>query len=123
MEPHRKLGIYVGYETPSIIKYLEPKTRDLLMARYADSIFNEEYFPALGGGLYLNNKEYQEIEWSASSIKSLDPHTKDTELEVQRIINLQQLANNLPDTFTNIRGVSKSHIPTANAPERVEIPL
>ena len=53
----------------------------------------------------------------------LDPRTKDTELEVQRIINLQQLANNLPDTFTNIRGVSKSYIPMANAPEKVEIPL
>ena len=33
------------------------------------------------------------------------------------------MANNLPDAFTNIRGVSKSHIPAANAPERVEIPM
>jgi hypothetical protein len=73
MGPHRKLGIYVGYETPSIIKYLEPKTGDLFTAWYADSIFDEEHFPALGGGLYLNNKQYQEIEWSASSIQSLDP--------------------------------------------------
>jgi hypothetical protein len=73
--------------------------------------------------LYLNNKECREIEWSASSIQSLDPRTRETELEVQRIIHLQNLANNLPDAFTDIRGVSKSHIPAANAPERVEIPL
>ena len=33
------------------------------------------------------------------------------------------MANNLPDAFTDIRGVSKSHIPAANAPERVEIPM
>ena len=33
------------------------------------------------------------------------------------------MANNLPDAFTNIRGVSKSHIPAANAPKRVEIPM
>ena len=33
------------------------------------------------------------------------------------------MANNLPDAFTNIRGVSESHIPAANAPERVEIPM
>ena len=33
------------------------------------------------------------------------------------------MANNLPDAFTNIRGVSKSHILAANAPERVEIPV
>ena len=73
--------------------------------------------------MYLNNKECREIEWSASSIQSLDPRTIETKLEVQRIIHLQNLANNLPDAFTDIREVSKSHIPTENAPERVEIPL
>jgi hypothetical protein len=31
MGPH-KLGIYVGYDSPSIIKYLEPKIGDLFMA-------------------------------------------------------------------------------------------
>jgi hypothetical protein len=71
--------------------------------------------------LYLNNKECREIEWSASSIQSLDPRTRETELEVQQIIHLQNLANNLRDAFTNLRGVSKSHIPTTNASERVEI--
>jgi hypothetical protein len=123
MGPHRKLGIYVRYESLSIIKYLEPRNGDLFTARYADSIFDEEHFLALGGGLYLNNKECREIEWSASSIQSLDPCTRETKLEVQQIIHLQNLANNLPDSFTDIRGVSKSHIPAANAPERVEIPL
>jgi len=123
MGPHRKLGIYIGYDSPSIIKYLEPKTGDLFTAQYADSIFDEEHFPALGGGLYLNNKVCQEIDRTASNIQSLDPRTKDTELDVQRIINLQQLTNNLPDAFTDIRGVSKSYILAANAPERVEIPL
>jgi hypothetical protein len=123
MGPHRKLGIYVGYDSPSIIKYLEPKTGDLFTARYADSIFDEGHFPALWEGLYLDNKECREIDWTASNIQSLDPRTKDTELEVQRIINLQQLANNLSDVFTDIRGVSKSYIPAANAPERMEIPL
>jgi hypothetical protein len=29
MGPHRKLGIYVGYHFPLIIKYLEPLTEDL----------------------------------------------------------------------------------------------
>jgi len=33
MGPHRKMGIYVGYESPSIIKYLKPKTGDLFTAR------------------------------------------------------------------------------------------
>jgi hypothetical protein len=99
MGPYRKLGIYVGYDSLSIIKYLEPTTGDLFKARYADCIFDEDHFPALGGGLYLNKKECREIDWSASSIQSLDPRTKDAELEVQRLIHLQQLANNLLSTF------------------------
>jgi hypothetical protein len=49
MGPHRKLGIYVEYQSPSIIKYLEPLTGDLFMARYADCIFGEDHFLALGG--------------------------------------------------------------------------
>jgi hypothetical protein len=48
---HRKLGIYVGYQSPSIIKYLEPLTGDLFTARYADCIFSEDHFPALGGAI------------------------------------------------------------------------
>jgi hypothetical protein len=48
MGPHRKLGIYVGFESPSIIKYLGPLIGDLHTTLYADSIFNEEHFLALG---------------------------------------------------------------------------
>jgi hypothetical protein len=50
MGPRRKLGIYVGYQSLSILKYLEPLTGDLFTARYANYIFNEDHFPALGGG-------------------------------------------------------------------------
>jgi hypothetical protein len=37
----------VGYQSPSIIKYLEPLTGDLFTARFVDCIFNEDHFPAL----------------------------------------------------------------------------
>ena len=60
MGPHRKLGIYVGYQSPSIIKYLEPLIGDVFTARYAGSIFNEDHFSALGGGIE-NHKQCQEI--------------------------------------------------------------
>ena len=42
-------------------------------------------------------------------------------LEVQRIINLQNIANNLPDAFTDYKSVTKSHVPAMNVLERVEI--
>jgi hypothetical protein len=49
MGPHRKMSIYVGYHSPSIIKYLEPMTGHLFTAQYVDCIFNEDHFSALGG--------------------------------------------------------------------------
>ena len=48
--------------------------------------------------------------------------TKESELQVQRTIDLQNAANNLPDAFTNGKGVTKSYIPERNVPERIEVP-
>jgi hypothetical protein len=85
MGPHRKLGIYVGYQSPSIIKYLEPLTGDLFTAWFADGIFNEEHFPTLLGGDFKYQKgECREIDWDAKSISSSDPRTKENELQVQK---------------------------------------
>jgi hypothetical protein len=46
--PHRKLRIYVGYHSPSIIKNLEPLTGYLFTSCYANCMFNEDHFPILG---------------------------------------------------------------------------
>jgi hypothetical protein len=56
MGPHIKMSIYVGYHSSSIIKYLEPMTEDLFMVWYADCMFNEDHFPALGGEIQNNSK-------------------------------------------------------------------
>ena len=53
----------------------------------------------------------------------LDPHTNQCELEVQKIIHLQNLANQLPDTFIDIKKVTKSHIPTTNTPTRINVSI
>jgi hypothetical protein len=53
MGPHRKIGIYVGYHSPSIIKYLELMTRDFFTVQYTDCIFNDDHFPALGENFRL----------------------------------------------------------------------
>jgi hypothetical protein len=46
--PHRRLGIYVGFQSPPILKYLKSQTSDLFTVRFTDCIFNEDHFPALG---------------------------------------------------------------------------
>ena len=53
----------------------------------------------------------------------LDPHTNQCELEVQRIIHLQNLANLLSDAFIDTKKVTKSHIPTVNIPTRIDVPI
>jgi hypothetical protein len=69
MGPHRKLGIYGGFGSPSRIKYLEPLTAgDLHTVRYIDSILNEEHFPEFGRGKYLKKIKCQEIKWETKDV-------------------------------------------------------
>lgn len=120
MGPQRRIGIYIVYESPYIIKYLELTTRDLLTARFADCHFDESNFPALGR---KNNKLEKEISWNELSLSRLDPRTKRCELEVQNIIHLQILENQLPNTFIDPKSVTKSYIPAVNAPIKMGVPV
>ena len=107
-----RLGIYIGYESLSIIKYLEPPMGDVFTARFANCHFNEKIFPTLGG---TNEQQKKEIAW-ALSLNYLDLHLSTNELEIQKIIHLQKLANQLSDAFIDSTRVTKSHIPTVNTP-------
>ncbi|XP_028784088.1 uncharacterized protein LOC114740120 [Neltuma alba] len=69
-----------------------------------------------------NNKLEKDISWKELSLSHLDPHPKEYELEVQKIVNLQSLANQLPDAFTDPKRVTKSHILTVNAPIKIDVP-
>jgi hypothetical protein len=88
MGPHKRMRIYVGYQSPFILKYLEPLTGDLFTAQFADYIFNEDHFSALGGDIKFINDDW-EINWDDKYILSSDSCTKETELQVQKIIELQ----------------------------------
>jgi hypothetical protein len=122
MGPHRRMEIYMGFQSPFILKYLEPLTGDLLMAWFADCIFNEDQFSALGEDNKFITDDW-EINWDDKFILSSDPCTKETELQVQKIIELQQIASNLPDVFTDYKGVRRSLNPAINTPYRVEVSI
>ena len=47
--PQCRLGIYVGFQSASIINYIEPLTGEVFTARFADCYFNEKIFPAIRG--------------------------------------------------------------------------
>ena len=40
-----------------------------------------------------------------------------------KISFLQNLANQLPDVFIDTKKVTKSHIPAANTPARIDVPI
>ena len=48
MGPQHRLGIYFGFDFPSIIRYLEPLTGNVFKAHFEDCHFNETVFPPLG---------------------------------------------------------------------------
>ena len=85
--PQRRLGIYVSFQSSSIITYVEPLTGEVFTARFADCHFNENVFPPLGGGKPIP-EEWRKITWNESSLSHFDPPTKQSELEVQKIIHL-----------------------------------
>ena len=87
-----------------------------------DCHFNEIVFLSLGGEKLIP-EERQEISWKASTMTHLDHRTNQCELEVQRIIHLQNLVNQFPDAFIDTKKVTKSHIPAANTRARIDIPV
>ena len=63
------------------------------------------------------------ITWNASTMSHLDPRTNQYELEVQRIIYLQNLANQLPNAFIDTKKVTKSHILAINTLAWIDVPI
>ena len=51
----------------------------------------------------------------------LDSCTRQCELEVQRIVHFEGLANQLLDAFTYIKKVTKSHVPVVNTPTHIDV--
>jgi hypothetical protein len=57
----------------------------------------------------------RKIIWDDKTILSSDPHTQETELQVQKINELQQIASTLVHVFTFYKGVIKFLDPAFNA--------
>ncbi|KAL6219316.1 hypothetical protein ACLB2K_007075 [Fragaria x ananassa] len=50
-----------------------------------------------------------------------DPRTSQSEIEVQRILDLQKVSYSMSDSFTNIAKVTRSTIHAASVPARLEV--
>jgi hypothetical protein len=117
MRLQRRLGIYIGFDSPSIIRYLEPLTSDIFKARFKNCHFDENIFPSLGREKSLP-KTQQKTTLNNLALSHFGPRTNQCELEVQRIIHLQSIANQLPGAFIVNKKIVKSHISATNTPTR-----
>lgn len=72
------------YECSSIIKYLDPSTRDLFTVHFAHCHFNESFFSILGGETKQLTKE---ICWNELPLSHLDHCIKQYDYEIQKIIH------------------------------------
>ena len=75
MGPQRRLDVYVGFDSPSIILYLEPLKGNLFTARFGD-------FPQLE---IEKKKLKSEIAWKVSSLSHFDPRSPVCEQELSLI--------------------------------------
>ena len=104
MDPQRRTRIYVSFDFPSIIRFLEPLTSDVFKTHFEDCHFDANIFPSLGKEKLVPEAQ-QEITWNNLKLSHFDLRTNQCELKVQNIIYLQNVANQLPDVFTNNKKV------------------
>ncbi|KAM2885697.1 hypothetical protein COP2_012840 [Malus domestica] len=123
MGPQQMMRIYVGYDSPSIIRYLEPLTGDLFTTRFTDCHFYETVFPSLGGDKSVNvPEERRELSWTTPTLSHLDPRTAQSETEVHCILDLQSIAQSMPNAFIDLASVTRSHISAVNTPANIDVP-
>ena len=53
----------------------------------------------------------------------MDPPTTHGDKELQRILSLQNVANQLPDAFNDLTNVTRSNIQAVNVPARIDVPV
>lgn len=109
MGPQRAMGIYVGFQSPAIAKYLDPVNGNLFHTKFTDCIFLENSFPPLSGDNVVRNSERLQAELlfptkteTHSHPNDDDPPTNKRHEEIARVINLHHLALGQPDAFADI---------------------
>ena len=84
--------------------------------------FDETVFPSLGGdkNKYVQ-QERQELSWSVPTLSHLDPQLAQRVSNLRSILNIQDVADSMPDAFSDIDKVTRSNTPAAHVPARLEI--
>ena len=105
---HREEGIYVEFDSPSIIRYLVPATRILLKARFQNCRFIENIFPKV-----QIPDSNQPLDFTAPETLTMNPDfpTGLVDTEVNKIVHLKSLAEQIPDGFASGPRIIRNPIP------------
>ncbi len=108
MGAHRQEGIYVGFDSPSIVRYLEPTTTNLYKARFVNCRFIETKFPFLP-----SKTQSKPLNFGAPETLTMnpDPPTSLANTEVTKLLNLINLAENTPDGFSTQPRIIRNPLP------------
>ena len=87
MDLQRRIRIYIGFDSPSIIRNFKPLTGNVFKARFEDCHFDENIYPSLGKANSMPEAR-EEITWNNPKLSHFDPRTNQYEIEIQKIIHL-----------------------------------
>ena len=108
--PHRFEALYLGFDSPSIIRYMDLTNGSIQKARFVNCKFVENVFPK--PPLDPTQKQVPLTFKSTESLTSNpDPRTALPETEVTKLLNLKDLADQVPDGFYSGPRVLRKPLP------------
>jgi len=125
-EPHRKTignhrqeGIYVGFDLPSIVRYVAPLFGTLQRARFQNCQFEESQFPSIATPKPSPGLEF----WAPETLTmNPDPCTALADSEINKLLHLKSLAKKLPDGFSNTTRITHNPLPSAGPSPLIVLP-
>ena len=105
---HRQKGIYGGFVSLSIIRYIDPITRSLYKVRFVNCKFLEDKFPTL-----TPSPTQIPLNFGTPETLTMNPNppTSLANTEVTKLLNLRALAENSPDGFSTEPRIIRNPIP------------
>ena len=107
---HRFEAIYLGFDSPNIIRYMDIGNGNILKARFVNCKFVKNVFPKL---ITDSTKKSVPLTFKAPETSTLnpDPRTALADTEVQKLLNLKDLADQIPDGFYSGPRVLRNPLP------------
>lgn len=106
--PHMEEGIYIGFDSPSIIRYLVPATCILLKAMFANCRFIENVFPRV---FKPDTNPHLEFLTHETLKMNPDPPTSLPDIEVTKLVHLNSMAEYVRDGFTTCSRIIRNMLP------------